>query len=152
MRVLPVKKGKWDYLSLLLLADPEPRMIDRYLDRGELWVLEDGGKVRSLCVVTDEGEGICELKNLATGEEDQRKGYGTALVEEMTRRYASRFHTMVVGTGESPLTIPFYEKLGFVVFRREEGFFTRNYPDPIWEAGQLLTDMIYLRRRLGEER
>ena len=39
-------------------------MIDRYLDRGTMYVLEDDG-VKAECVVTDEGNGILEIKNLA---------------------------------------------------------------------------------------
>ena len=51
-------------------------------------------------------------------------------------------------TGESPLTLPFYEKCGFTVSHRIPDFFTKNYDHPIWEAGVLLKDMVYLRRKL----
>ena len=51
-------------MELLLLADEQESMIDRYLDRGEMFVLEDNG-VKAVCVVTDEGDGVCELKNIA---------------------------------------------------------------------------------------
>ena len=144
MRVLPVKKGKRDYLSLLLLADPEPRMIDRYLDRGELWVLEDGGKVRSLCVVTDEGCGVLELKNLAVWPENQRRGYGARLVAFLARRDRGEYRRMQVGTGESPLTIPFYERCGFAPSHRVKNFFPAHYDHPIYECGRQLIDMVYL--------
>lgn len=39
-------------------------MLDRYLERGSMYVLDDGG-VKAECVVTDEGSGILEIKNLA---------------------------------------------------------------------------------------
>ena len=40
-------------------------MIDRYLERGDMFVLYDNG-LKAACVVTREGEGIYEIKNIAT--------------------------------------------------------------------------------------
>jgi hypothetical protein len=39
-------------------------MIDKYLDRGEMFVLTDNG-VKGECVVTKEAKGVYELKNIA---------------------------------------------------------------------------------------
>lgn len=55
---------------------------------------------------------------------------------------------MYVGTGESPLTLPFYRKCGFIFSHRIADFFTEHYPRPIVEAGVTLKDMIYLKRKL----
>lgn len=55
---------------------------------------------------------------------------------------------MQVGTGDSPLTVPFYEKCGFTRSHVAKNFFTDNYDHPIYECGVLLTDMIYLRRKI----
>ena len=79
MTIFEVTGNKKKYLPLLLLADEQEDMIDRYLEKGTMYVLEDGG-IRAECVVTDEGEGILELKNMAVDPEHQRKGYGKALV------------------------------------------------------------------------
>ena len=53
---------------------------------------------------------------------------------------------MCVGTGESPLTLPFYEKLGFKYSHRIKNFFIDNYNHPIYENGILLKDMVYLKK------
>ena len=45
------------YLQLLLLADEQESMIDRYLERGTMFVLLDDG-VKGVCVVTDDGSMI----------------------------------------------------------------------------------------------
>ncbi len=50
-------------------------------------------------------------------------------------------------TGDSPLTIPFYEKCGFKRHHVEKEFFTKNYDHPIFEAGVQLVDMIYLQKK-----
>ena len=74
MMIKEITENKKEYLNLLLLADEQEDMIDRYLDRGRMYVLEDNG-VKCECVVTDEGNGILEIKNIATEPEFQGKGY-----------------------------------------------------------------------------
>ena len=63
MMIKEITENKKEYLNLLLLADEQEDMIDRYLDRGRMYVLEDNG-VKCECVVTDEGNGILEIKNI----------------------------------------------------------------------------------------
>ncbi len=150
MRIVEVREKKKEYLPLLLLADEQEDMIDRYLDRGRMYLLLDGG-VKAECVVTDEGDGVLEIKNLAVRPEEQRKGYGKALIDCIARKYAGRCSILQVGTGESPLTIPFYEACGFTRSHVVKGFFTDHYDHPIFECGVQLTDMIYLRKYIGKE-
>ena len=45
-----------------------------------MYVLEDND-VKAECVVTDEGNGILEIKNIAVDPENQGKGYGKALID-----------------------------------------------------------------------
>ncbi len=147
MEIREVKENKKRYLSLLLLADEQESMIDRYLDRGTMYVLDDGG-VKCECVVTDEGGGILEIKNIATQPEFQGRGCGRALIEYIADKYRGRFSILQVGTGDSPLTVPFYEKCGFVRSHIVPNFFTENYDHPIYECGVQLVDMVYLCRPL----
>ena len=121
--------------------------MDRYLERGRMYVLEDGG-VRCECVVTEEGGGVLEIKNLATVPEFQRKGYAKALIDFLVGEYTGRYSVLQVGTGDSPMTVPFYEKCGFVRSHVLPRFFTDHYDHPIYEWGVQLIDMIYLRRQL----
>lgn len=148
MEIRCISRDKRDYLLLLLLGDEQEEMIGRYLDRGELFALYDGSALCTVAVVTDEGGGVCELKNLATWPERQGRGCATALLEFLFAHYASRFHTMQLGTGDSPRTVPFYQKRGFVYFRRVPNFFTDYYDHPIVEDGVRLTDMVYFKRKL----
>ena len=43
MEIRKVETDKKEYLPLLLLADEQENMIDQYLERGDMYVLEDGG-------------------------------------------------------------------------------------------------------------
>ena len=147
MNIREIKENKKQCLSLLLLADEQEDMIDRYIDRGTMYVLDDDG-VKCECVVTDEGEGILEIKNIATKPQYQGKGYAKAMIDFICRKYKEDFSVLQVGTGDSPLTVPFYEKCGFVRSHTVKNFFTDNYDHPIYECGVLLTDMVYLRKNL----
>lgn len=149
MEIKEVKTDKKSYLPLLLLADEQESMIDRYLERGTMFVLTDGGEVKGECVVTDEGDGILELKNIAVEPACHRMGYGKALIEYVAARYRGQYSILQVGTGDSPLTIPFYERCGFIRSHRVENFFTEHYDHPIYESGVQLVDMVYLRRKLS---
>ena len=147
MRIVEVKENKKQYLDLLLLADEQENMVDRYLDKGKMYVLDDGG-VKCECVITDEGNGILEIKNIATVLQYQNKGYARALIEFVVENYKEQYTILQVGTGDSPLTIPFYEKCGFVRSHIIPNFFTDNYDHPIYEGGVQLVDMVYLQRTL----
>ena len=147
MEIKEVKTNKKRYLSLLLSADEQEDLIDRYLERGTMYALEDHG-IKGECVVTDEGDGILEIKNIAVTSADQRKGYGKALIHFIVETYRQNFSVLQVGTGDSPLTVPFYEKCGFTRSHRIKNFFPVNYDHPIYEAGVQLVDMIYLKMKL----
>ena len=147
MVIIEVTENKKQYLDLLLLADEQEDMIDRYLDKGRMYVLDDNG-IKCECVITDEGNGVLEIKNIATVSEHQGKGYAKALIDYVVKKYKEQYTVLQVGTGDSPLTIPFYEKCGFVRSHSIPNFFTDNYDHPIFECGVQLVDMVYLQRAL----
>lgn len=148
MSIQFIVNDKKHYLPLLLLADEQESMIDRYLERGDLFVMFDGQNPIAVAVVTAEGNGVYELKNLAVTPVYQRKGYGRQMIEFLCRHYSGACHTMLVGTGESRQTVSFYENCGFTYSHTVPDFFTRNYDHPIIEDGRVLKDMIYFQRKL----
>ena len=147
MEIKRVETDKKRYLDLLLLADEQEDMVDRYLERGTMYVLKDGG-VKAECVVTDEGDGILELKNIAVAPDFQGRGYGKAMVAFLVQTYTEQYTVLQVGTGDSPLTLPFYRACGFRESHRVPNFFLQFYDHPIYEGGRLLSDMVYLSMEL----
>lgn len=147
MKILEVTVNKKQYLDLLLLADEQEDMIDLYLDKGRMYVLDDNG-IKCESVLTDEGNGVLEIKNIATVPEYQGHGYAKVLIDFVIEKYREQYAILQVGTGDSPMTIPFYEKCGFVRSHTVPNFFTDNYDHPIFECGVQLVDMIYLQRVL----
>jgi GNAT superfamily N-acetyltransferase len=142
MEIRHITNNKKDYLELLLLADEQENMIDKYLERGDLFALYDGG-LKSICVVTDEGGGVFELQSLATYEKFQRQGCASKLIEYISGYYSGSGDTLLVGTGDSPLIAAFYERRGFRFSHRIENYFPEHYDNPIIEDGVQLTDKIY---------
>ena len=110
MKIREVDENKKQFISLLLLADEQENMVDRYLEKGTMYVLEDGD-VKAECVVTDEDNGILEIKNIAVDPQNQGKGYGKALIDFLAGKYADEYSVLQVGTGDSPLTIPFLKNV-----------------------------------------
>jgi len=143
MTITKVEGRKKDYLPLLLLADESESMIDKYLERGEMFVLDDDG-IRAECVVTRESDGTYELKNIAVIPDFHRKGYGKRLIEFVLGYYAD-CRVMLVGTGNCESALSFYRSCGFADSHRIKNFFTDNYDHPMFEDGVQLVDMIYLK-------
>ena len=121
LEVRKISAGKKAYLPLLLEADPSEKMIDKYLEKSEMYVLMINGQAASVAVVGQVDEQVCELYNLATAPGMRGKGYATKLVRHLIRLYQPRCKRMLVGTSK-PL-MPFYERFGFAYSFTREGFF-----------------------------
>lgn len=148
MRIEQIIEDKKQFLDLLLLADEQESMIDKYLSIGDLFALYDDDVLKSVCVVAAINNEVCELKNIATYEEYQNKGYGRALIKYISDFYAKRYKTMLVGTGDVPRILSFYESCGFEKSHRVKNFFTDNYDRVIFDVGIQLVDMVYLKKGL----
>lgn len=140
-------EDKEEYMQLLLLADEQREMVERYLSCGVMFVIDDCG-VKGEIVVSDIGDGILEIKNLAVLPEFRCRGYGRMLIDYICKRYKGDYAVVYAGTGDSPLTVPFYEKCGFERSHTVKNFFTDNYDHPIFECGVLLRDMVYFKKTL----
>jgi len=147
MEIRQIKENKKQYLDLLLLADEQESMIDKYLERGEMFALYEDD-LKAICVVTDENNGVCELKNIATVPKYQGRGYGKQLIGFICKHYSVQYSRMIVGTGDTPLAFSFYQKCGFAESHRVKDFYTDNYDHPMFEQGKQLVDMVYFSKDL----
>ena len=145
-----VTGNKRDYLSLLLLADEQENMIDQYLDRGTMFILEEDGKVIGECVVTVESADLIEIQSLAVTPEYQRQGYGKRLISFVVERYRDEYSILQIGTGDSPLTVPFYERCGLTTHHVIPNYILEHYDQPIFEGSKQLKDKVYLWMNLKE--
>ncbi len=147
LEIKRIIENKKQFLDLLLLADEQENMVDKYLESGDLFALYDDD-LKSICVVIPINSKTCELKNIATYEKYRGKGYGRALINFISDFYRNDYKTMLVGTGEVSEIISFYESCGFENSYRVKNFFTDNYDHLIFERNIQLVDMIYLKKNL----
>lgn len=147
MTIKQITENKKPFLDLLLLADEQESMIDRYLEQGDLFALYDED-LKAVCVIVHIDNLTCELKNIAVYKQFHRQGYGKMLVSYISKFYKEKYKTMLVGTGETPSTLSFYQQCGFELSHRIKNFFTDNYDHLMFEEGVQLVDMVYLRKDL----
>jgi GNAT superfamily N-acetyltransferase len=79
VKIEKIIENKKQFLDLLLLADEQENMIDKYLSSGDLFALYDDD-LKSVCVVVPINSETCEFKNIATYDKYQGKGYGSAFI------------------------------------------------------------------------
>lgn len=147
MRIEKITNNKKQHLDLLLLADEQEDMIDKYLETGDMYALYDDD-LKTVCVVATIDEETCELKNIATYPKYQGKGYAKAMIKHISDLYKNKYKTMLVGTGEVPWILSFYKGCGFELSHRIKNFFTDNVDHPMFEDGIQLIDMVYLKKEL----
>ena len=147
IKINRISDNKNQFLDLLLLADESELMIDKYLSDGDLFALYDDD-LKSVCVVSHIDSDTCELKNIATYEQFQGKGYGRALINFVSDFYQNDYKYMLVGTGEVPWIVSFYESCGFEYSHRVKNFFIDNYDHAMFDGDIQLVDMIYLKKEL----
>lgn len=143
--ITEVDNDKKQYLPLLLIGDESETMIDRYLDCGTLYVGILNGKPIAVCVTVNLDADTVEIKNLSVKAEYRQHGYGRRMLEYAESQHSDK--KIILGTGETPSTLRFYESCGYCYSHRIPDFFTDNYPAPIIEEGVTLRDMIYLKKR-----
>lgn len=144
MEIRKIEQDKDRFMDLLLLADEQKSMILKYLERGELFALYDPD-LKTVCVVTREDENTCEIKNIATYEKEQGKGYGSSMLNYILATYKDKCDKLLLGTGDNEKILAYYRKFGFVYSHTVKDFFVDNYDHEMFENGKRLRDMIYLK-------
>lgn len=130
-------------LPLLLEADPSRQRIQEYLDTALCFSAELSDRVVGVCVAGMIGPGTAEVYNLAVDYRYRKQGIGTDLLNfslDSLRQAGAR--RVELGTGTFGPQINFYRRNGFEVCGVIEGFFLRNYSEPIFEDGRQHRDML----------
>ncbi len=142
LHIMRIDTDKKRFLALLLIGDESEPMIDRYLDRGTLYVGFADESPIAVCVTSNGPDNMVEVKNLAVHPDFRRTGIGRLMLRHAEGLNPGK--TIILGTGETPSTLRFYKNCGYTYSHRIPGFFTDNYPRPIVEEGVTLCDMVYL--------
>lgn len=143
---IPVTKRQ-DFLDFLLLADEQPELVAQYMFKGQMYALIYQQTLCATCLVLPFSKTDIEIKNLAVLPVFQRQGLGKKLLLAVCQKYPKATFAYV-GTGQSPVTMNFYQHCGFEYAYRIKNFFLDNYDHEIFEEGIQLVDMIYLKKKL----
>ena len=144
MKIVQITDNKKQYMDLLLIADEQENMIEKYLGRGDLFALYDDD-LKTVAVVTKENNDTYEIKNIATYKKYRGNGYGSSMIKFIIQHYKNQCKVLIVGTGEDEKILSFYKKLGFTYSHTVKDFFIDNYDHVMFEDGVQLRDMVYLK-------
>lgn len=149
MNIQKVEEGKEKHINLLLEADPQIELINKYISDGDMYIGILNDEVICEVVVTKVNNDECELKNIATLEKFRGKGYATQIIKYVFEEYKKKYKRMIVGTSEN--MIPFYVLNGFTKYHHTvKNFFIDNYKQKIWDGNLQCIDMYYYYKELSE--
>ena len=109
---------KEKYMDLLLEADPDEEIVNKYLFDSDMYGIFEDEQLIAEIIITKVDNKTCELKNIATVEKARGKGYGKKLIKKIAQIYSSKYEKMIVGTTQN--NIPFYVKVGFDKYYKTE--------------------------------
>lgn len=147
MEIIEESGDRKKHMALLLLGDEDEKMLRRYIDKGDMFLILKSGNVIGECIVNLE-DNVAEIMNIAIIKQEQRKGYGKDLIRFVEERYMKSARTLKVRTGDSPATLQFYLSCGFEIIAKVRNHFVENYEHPIYECGKRLTDMLILEKKI----
>ncbi|WP_059102937.1 GNAT family N-acetyltransferase [Shouchella shacheensis] len=150
MEIRALKNEETLPLDLLLLADPNEKLVREYAARGTCMVAEVDGEVVGQYVLLPTRPGTVELASVAVTPREHGKGIGKALVRHaVSSARAMGFATIEVGTGNSGMgQLALYQKCGFRMVGIDVDFFVRHYDEEIVEDDIQCRDMIRLSQDL----
>ncbi|MBP7902476.1 MAG: GNAT family N-acetyltransferase [Spirochaetes bacterium] len=134
--------------DLLLLADESVESIDKYIHHCVIYLLEFENKSIGVCAVQEIDCGTIEIKNIAVDGEFQNRGFGKMMLKSVSDNAEKNEYTrIIIGTGDAGvMQINLYQKAGFEIYDKKKNFFIDNFPEPIYENGVQLIDMVMLKK------
>lgn len=137
--------------EMLLLADETRKAVRKYLgENSETYIMKDretNHPVGIVVIYRNKADNSIEIKNIAVKEDIQSNGIGTKIIEHVKTIAKNEWYTKVtVGTSIVTKTgqrrLQFYESNGFQQYDVKKDFFVHNYPEPVIEEWEQLTDMV----------
>ncbi len=150
MAVRQLEKGEMIPYDLLLLADPDRKLLEQYLINSWIFVLEQIETIMGVCVLQNIDNQIVEIKNIAIDENYQNKGFGKFLLENTFEIAKTKgFEKIRIGTANSSIgQIYLYQKMGFDMKEIRKNFFVENYENSIFEHNLQAKHMIVFEKNL----
>lgn len=151
IEILPLENPHDAPLELWLYADPSEEMLENYLPTSHCFQARKGDRIIGVLAMKLQSDTEAEIMNLAVSPAFQGQGIAKRLLQKAEETAIGLgIKEMKVATGNSsPTPLALYQKVGFEVQSIDYGYFTRTYPEPIWDNGVLCEDQIILRKQIG---
>ena len=132
-------------IQLLLEADPSEPSIRSYLADSWCYAAKNNGQIVGACIAKLTNGNTAEIFNVAVHPDFQQQGIGSDLLKFSLNELANQKVTRVeLGTGTFGYQLAYYQRIGFRVESVLKDHFLANYPEPIFEKGIQLKDMLRL--------
>lgn len=149
MEIIEIKENREKYMELLLEADPNKNIVEKYIQNGDMYVIVENNKIFAEIVIVKVNNDECELKNIATLPEVRGHGYAKKLIKYVFQKYKNTYKRMIVGTSEN--MIPFYVLNGFNKYHHTvKNFFVDNYTKEVWDGDLHCVDMYYYSKEFNK--
>lgn len=137
--------------DLLLLADETIEAINRCIFQSDIYVLRRSNEIIAVYVLIGIDNETVEIKYIAVRQDFQGQGIGQELLKDaVVRAKEMGFKKILIETADAGIKqLYIYQKAGFVVYDKKTNFFLENFPEPIFEDGIQLIDMIMLKMEIG---
>jgi aminoglycoside 6'-N-acetyltransferase I len=137
--------------DLLVLSDVNRALIDGYLLRSRLYLMEVANQVVGVGVWQVYDEGVGEILNIAIAPDYQKKGLGKVLLQSMAdAAQGCGVRRLLIATGNPSIRqIALYQQQGFDLIDIDRNYFLRHYPEPIWENGIQCKHQLIFQKQLG---
>ncbi|MEW9502494.1 GNAT family N-acetyltransferase [Jeotgalibacillus marinus] len=149
---LSVVEDRLSLIDLLLLADDDRVSVENYLQLGTLYAIECHEKVIGAVLLIHHTDAITEIKNIALHQEQQGKGIGSQVIDEIVniaRKTGSKI--LEVGTANSSIgNLTFYQKCGFRMVDIKRDYFA-HYKPTVVENGIVGLDLVLFQMDLRHE-
>ena len=135
---------------LLLLADETIESIDRYIHSSDIYILEQKRKIIAVYATMLIEPGVMEIKNIAVTDESQNKGLGYfLLMDAIGRAREADCTAIIICTPDiAQKQLYLYQKAGFVIQEVKKDYYIQQFPEPIFEDGIQLRNMVILKKDL----
>jgi ribosomal protein S18 acetylase RimI-like enzyme len=132
-------------VDLLLLADPSLEKLNSYLKASKCVVALNDEEPIGAYVLKPLVQASYELMSIAVLPEFRKRGVEALLLQHaVSFARESGARRLEVGTGTFGYQLAFYQRQGFRAYKIDKDFFLNNYPEPIYEDGIQLKDMLRL--------
>lgn len=133
-----------EHYNLLLEADPSRKLVDGYLQRSFCFEARFQDQLVGVLILLPRQPDRLEIVNLCVNENFRQRQVAQQMIS-FALEFAQQGHfvKLDVSTGSTSIEqLYLYQKCGFRMQSIDKDYFTRHYPEEIFENGLLLRDRV----------